>query len=83
MILETLSINKNSYFIDPQLKNYSFFSSIGNSNLLRINSFNKLKKIVYQSTTSYSKFNFIKQKDFFCYNSQEVSKKIFKYLKNL
>lgn len=83
MILETLSINKNSYFIDPQLKNYSFFSSIGNSNLLRINSFNKLKKIVYQSTTFYSKFNFIKQKDFFCYNSQEVSKKIFKYLKNL
>tara|TARA_Y100000741_G_scaffold364512_1_gene355790 strand:- start:4010 stop:5482 length:1473 start_codon:yes stop_codon:yes gene_type:complete len=80
MILESMSINKPSYFLDPRLKNISFHKSIPKAKKIRIKNYNIFEKLVV-SNLKKQKHKKIKSTDSLCLKSDKVSIKIVNFLK--
>ena len=84
MILESRSLNKNSFFLDPDGMNQSYFKLLKNDKDLRITSYEqfenvieeKFEKLIDMTVGSNRKFN----KDDFCLESSIVSERIYNYL---
>ena len=79
MIIESKSLRKESFFLDPNKENQSYFKFLKNSNQLRISSYIKFKNLV-RKYLIIGKKNKIKNLNNFCLNSSNVSKKIYRNL---
>ena len=79
MIIESKSLRKESFFLDPNKENQSYFKFLINSNQLRISSYIKFKNLV-RKYLIIGKKNKIKNLNNFCLNSSNVSKKIYRNL---
>lgn len=87
MILEALSLGKHCYFLDPNLKNCAFFNELDYLSNIRIESFDKLEKIIrellYKKKNQSNKnvANLINDK--FCLSHDKVSERIFNYIEKI
>ena len=79
MILEALSLNMNCFFLDPKMKNISFFESIKESEKIRIKSYNEFEKLV-RNIVIEKKYSSNVQPNLYCKNSNNTSDKIFDIL---
>jgi len=81
MIMEYLGLGKKSYFIDPKFGNQQFFDYLPQVDKWRISTYEEFEKIILSNLKKkrYS-FSISKQKNPYCVDSSNVSKKIFKYL---
>ncbi len=75
MIIESFSINKKGFFLDPNYKNVQYMKNINKN--IRINTYNKFKKIFFNNSNK-KKIN-LKN---YCVNSKNTSHRIFNYLIN-
>ena len=80
MILERLSMNKNSYFLDPNLQNISFHKSIPKAKKMRIKSYKEFEKMVINNLRK-KKMTRIKNSNSLCLKSDKVSKRIVSFFK--
>ena len=78
MVLELLGNNKLAYYIDPGFRGDQWFRDVKKLKNYRITSYKKLKKIILRS----EKYR-IASKDYFCINSKNTSKLIFKNLNKM
>ncbi len=80
MIFELLGHNIPGYFIDPNFENQQFFELLPQSKKCRIKSYKEFEqKILYVIKSKKIK---IKNKNLYCLNSNDVSKRIAKFLKD-
>ena len=79
MIIESKSLRKESFFLDPNKENQSYFKFLKNSNQLRISSYIKFKNLV-RKYLIIGKKNKIKNLNKFFLNPSNVSKKIYRNL---
>ena len=79
MILETLSLGKKAFFLDPNLKGTQWFDDVKKIDEFRLGSYENLKKKV-QNRKLLKKINKF-DKDFYCLPSDKTSERIAKYLK--
>ena len=80
MILEGIGIGKKAYFLDPELKSYTFFSFLKFCKKIRIKSYKELKKIIKLNINK-KRFKKNLSRKNYCLSSLEVTKKITKLLK--
>ena len=80
MIFELLGHNVPGYFIDPSFENQQFFELLPQSKKWRIKNYREFERKILKVINS--KKMEIKNKNFYCLNSNEVSKRIAKFLKN-
>ena len=80
MIFELLGHNVPGYFIDPNYENQQFFELLPQSKKWRIKNYKEFEKKILHAIKS--KKLEIKNKNLYCINSQNVSKRIAKFLKN-
>ena len=81
MILESISMGKNSYFFDPNLENVSFQKSILIAKKIRIKNYNEFEKIVLNNIKK-GRSKKIKKSNTLCLKSDKVSKRIVDYFIN-
>jgi hypothetical protein len=80
MILESLSMNRLSYFFDPDLKNISFHKSIPGAKKMRIKSYKDFEKLVIKNLKKNKKIK-TKNTGSLCLKSDEVSTRIVNFFK--
>ena len=76
---ELISLNKPCFFLDPQGRNDSFFQYDKVNDFWRIKTYEDFEKIVKEIVIEKKNID-IKDQNYFCLNSTEVSKKIIKEL---
>ena len=81
MIVEGISENRSSYFLDPNLENSAFFQGLDHLNSLRISSFDQLEKLIVEKISEDNVDTNI-EKEKICLKSDDVSNRIFNYLIN-
>ena len=87
MILEALSLGKHCYFLDPNLENCAFFNELDYLRNIRIESFEKLEKIISEllneknNQSNKNVTNLIN--DEFCLSHDKVSERIFNYIEKI
>ena len=79
MIIESKSLRKKSFFLDPNGQNQSYFEFLKNSDQLRITSYIKFKNIIKKYLIMSQKRKIMNSKNF-CLNSSNVSKRIYRKL---
>ena len=80
MIFELLGHNVPGYFIDPNFENRQFFELLPQSKKWRIKSYKEFeRKILHLIKSKKIK---IKNKNLYCLDSNDVSKRIAKFLKD-
>ena len=79
--LEAISMNKQSYFIDPGFGSTNFFYDLNNLNKIRVGSFESFKKIIKKNLLNNFKKNLDRNK--YCLKSDKVSERVYKYYKTL
>ena len=80
MIFELLGHNVPGYFIDPSFENQQFFELLPQSKKWRIKNYKEFERKILRVINS--KKMEIKNKNLYCLNSNEVSRRIAKFLKN-
>ena len=80
MIFELLGHNVPGYFIDPSYENQQFFELLPQSKKWRIKNYKEFERKILRVINS--KKMEIKNKNLYCLNSNRVSKRIAKFLKN-
>jgi len=80
MILECVSMDKNSYFLDPNLQNIAFHKSIPKAKIMRIKSYKEFEKKI-TSNLKKNKMIKIENPNSLCLKSDKVSKRIVNFFK--
>ena len=80
MIFELLGHNVPGFYVDPNFENQQFFELLPQSKIWRLNNYNKFEKKLLKII--HGKKLEIRNKDFYCLNSKNVSKRISNFLKN-
>ncbi len=79
MIFELLGHNIPGFYVDPNYENQQFFELLPQSKKWRLNTYNKFEKKILKAIQR-KKFE-IKNKDYYCLNSKNVSTRISSFLK--
>ena len=80
MIMELLGSGKQGYYVDPEFKNLQWYHNIKFLKKYRIESYNKIKKIILAN--KFNKKISSNLRNYFCLNSRYTSKKIASYFHN-
>lgn len=80
-ILESICMGKNGYFINPASNSKNFFYGMRNLDRISIKSLNQLKKIIHVHFALNNKVKV--KKNQYCLKSDNVSKRVFNFFKNL
>ena len=76
-------MGKNGYFINPASNSKNFFYGMRNLDRISIKSLNHLKKIIHAHFAPHSKVKVKVKKKQYCLKSDNVSKRVFNFFKNL
>jgi hypothetical protein len=74
-------MGKNGYFINPASNSKNFFYGMRNLDRISIKSLNQLKKIIHVHFALNNKVKV--KKNQYCLKSDNVSKRVFNFFKNL
>ena len=82
MILEGLSLGKKCFFLDPELKNTTFFGNLDYLKQFRISKYEDLETIVRKNLINYQN-GIMFEPEKFCLSHKEVSKKVYEYISGI
>ena len=79
--LEAISMQKQSFFLDPKLESKNFFDGLTNLNKITIRSFASFKRLLDKVLflKEYTQFN----KDIYCLKSDSVSSRVYNFYKQI
>jgi len=82
MILEGLSLGKKCFFLDPKLKNTTFFGNLDYLKQFRISKYEDLEKVVKKNLINYQN-GIMFEVEKFCLSHKQVSKRVCEYISNI